>query len=189
MAKDNPPNATSQDGTSWMSLFWAAIVVMLIYAGFAVVTFIRAGDGTLTDSVWSHTLWVVQGVEAVAFTAVGWLFGREVRRGEADAAKKQADAATENAGHAKENARSSEEKAEQARNAEKAWQERASSAELRGGRLAEAVRTAAALVPSQTGDASGLAESVAAPSASRVAGAPTAMAPLRNLADDLFPPG
>jgi hypothetical protein len=160
-------------------LFWAAIAVVASYAVFAALSFYRAGDGGMSDVAWSHTVWVVQGVEAIAFTAVGWLFGREVRRGAAEAAQHQAHTATQDAQAARADAQVMQTKVERARDDEKAMRDRASAAETAGSRLAEAVRTAGAMGLVRQG----------APVRQVAGGGTTGPAdPVRELADRLFPP-
>ena len=75
-------------------------------------------------------MFVFSSVEAIVFTAVGWIFGLEVHRAQAESAQKDADDAKEDA----------EEKSQLAdRRAEEAAEERA-----KGMRLAGAVETFAA---------------------------------------------
>jgi hypothetical protein len=43
-----------------------------------------------SDLAWSRRMYVFSAVEAIAFAAVGWLFGKEVHREQAHAAEKRA---------------------------------------------------------------------------------------------------
>ncbi|WP_256795761.1 hypothetical protein [Terrabacter sp. Ter38] len=79
-----PPTSASASGASWRWLFWAAIAIVFAYVVFVLLAFVRADD-KLPETDWSRSVYVLLGLEALAFTAVGWLFGREVHRGEARA--------------------------------------------------------------------------------------------------------
>ncbi|MFC5666779.1 hypothetical protein ACFP3U_27910 [Kitasatospora misakiensis] len=59
------------------------VVVTVTYVIFAALLWANAEDG---DPAWTHRLLVFSGVEAIAFAALGWLFGREINRHAADAA-------------------------------------------------------------------------------------------------------
>lgn len=73
----------------------------MVFLALSVWLFTAADDEGTTEIVWSRYAYIVGGLEAIVFAAVGWLFGREVNRGTAEAAKKQADAATQDADAAK----------------------------------------------------------------------------------------
>jgi hypothetical protein len=109
------------------------MVIATVYLVFALLTYLRADDQGTSEAVWSRQVVVLHGIEALAFTAVGWLFGREVHRGEAESAKKQAEAAQGEAHQARAESQA-------ARADEIAARERAADAEKSGWRLAEAVR-------------------------------------------------
>ncbi|MGV1007176.1 MAG: hypothetical protein ACOYBY_01050 [Dermatophilaceae bacterium] len=149
-----------------------------MFVGFAWLLFVRADDN-LREADWSRSVYVLLGVEAIAFTAVGWLFGREVHRGEAEAATKTADYAKQDAARANDEAKEHRGKVESAREQESDARERAVAAETKGRALAEAVR------------ASGEGAVVTAGDERTLAGASVGEAPtqsLRILADRLFPP-
>ncbi len=73
----------------WWQL-WITVAVLLAFGSAAVYMLSVATD---TDAdVWQRRVYVFSGVQAIAFTAVGWLFGREVNSG-ARAEARQANAA------------------------------------------------------------------------------------------------
>lgn len=76
----------------------AGIVAGVVVVGFilAVAYLFWAARNTSPDE-WQRMIFVFSGVEAVVFAAVGWLFGREVSRGQAKAAEQRADANQEQA--------------------------------------------------------------------------------------------
>lgn len=176
----NPTRSPKPDGPSWQRLLPIAMLIVVVYLAFALVAFIRADD-PLTETLWTRSAWVVQGVEAIAFTAVGWLFGKEVHRGEAEQAKERADEAKGEAKDAKQDAKAAVSRADAAKDDLVETRERAVVAEHAGQRLADAVRAATA----ETVDG-GNERTRSLPEAG--AGAGAGLADVRVLADRLFPP-
>jgi hypothetical protein len=73
---------------------WQLGVTVALLAGFAALV------GLLTmlashgdETVWQRRLYLFSAVEAIVFTAVGWLFGREVHRSSEASARQDAAAA------------------------------------------------------------------------------------------------
>jgi hypothetical protein len=64
----------------------------------------RADNSDVTEIVWSRYVYLFGGFEAVVFTAVGWLFGREVHRAAVETATKHAAEYKEEADAAKDEA-------------------------------------------------------------------------------------
>jgi hypothetical protein len=73
----------------WWQL-WITVAVLLAFGSVAVYMLAVATDSD--SDVWQRRVYVFSGVQAIAFTAVGWLFGREVNSG-AKAEARQASAA------------------------------------------------------------------------------------------------
>lgn len=73
----------------WWQL-WITVAVLLAFGSVAVYMLSVATDAN--PDVWQRRVYVFSGVQAIAFTAVGWLFGREVNSG-ARAEARQANAA------------------------------------------------------------------------------------------------
>jgi hypothetical protein len=172
---DNSTSASAAStGASWQWLFWAAAVIVIVYIIFALLAFGRADD-KLAETDWSRSVYVLLGVEAIAFTAVGWLFGREVHRGEAQAAKQDAAQAKSDAKEQRSNVDGAKEKEAGAR-------ERAVAAEVKGRALADAMRAAG-----PNGSASIGGDERTGDRGAPAPGVPP-MDALRGLADSLFPP-
>jgi type VI protein secretion system component VasK len=84
-------------GRSKNSLALVVTVVALVaYAVFVWQMWGKA-DGQNNEVEWSRLVGLLTGVEAIVFAAVGWLFGREVNRAQAE----QAATAQKEAGEAK----------------------------------------------------------------------------------------
>ncbi|HLH99545.1 MAG TPA: hypothetical protein VKV06_02085 [Acidimicrobiales bacterium] len=75
------------DDSHWRSQFWVTVALLL---ALVVVSIVLLASANTNESVWQHRTYVFAAVDAVALTAIGWLFGREVHRGEAQAAKTDA---------------------------------------------------------------------------------------------------
>ncbi|AXO33200.1 hypothetical protein MicB006_0896 [Micromonospora sp. B006] len=70
-------------------------VVMLVGFAALVVAMMALANGS--DAVWQRRVYVFGAVQAVVFTAIGWLFGREGSRSTVAAARKDAEAAKQEA--------------------------------------------------------------------------------------------
>ena len=68
-------------------------IVTAIFVAAAIVLILNAN--TVSPEAWSRLVYVFGGIEAIAFTAVGWVFGAEVNRQRADKAEERADQATQ----------------------------------------------------------------------------------------------
>ncbi|WP_433307231.1 hypothetical protein ACQP2F_22980 [Actinoplanes sp. CA-030573] len=76
----------------WGWQFWVATGLLIGFAVLVVAMIWLAGGD---DVVWQRRLYVFGAVEAIVFTAVGWLFGREVNRSAVDSARADATEARE----------------------------------------------------------------------------------------------
>lgn len=91
---------TPKAGAPTAVLLGIAIALLIGYAVTVFALFEAADNSTVTEPVWSRYIYLLGGLEAIVFTAVGWLFGREVNRKQAE----QAEAATNEAKAAKKEA-------------------------------------------------------------------------------------
>jgi hypothetical protein len=73
-----------------------AVLVTAVYVTFIGLLWSRAADG---DPQWTHELLLFSGIEAIAFAALGWLFGKEVNRHALDSAENAVARAHESAVH------------------------------------------------------------------------------------------
>lgn len=73
----------------------AVFVAVVLLLGFgALVWFLVTQAGSAAEGTWSRFVYLFGSAEALVFTAVGWLFGREVNRQAAQNAEARADQAT-----------------------------------------------------------------------------------------------
>jgi hypothetical protein len=89
--------SSNNNGLSPMLLFFIALGLILVYLVILWLLFRSADDQGANETVWGRYMFLLGGLEAVVFTAVGWLFGREVNRKQAE----QAEQATQEAADAK----------------------------------------------------------------------------------------
>lgn len=146
-------------------LLIVALVVLILFV--PLVLWMLAGTTVKEETVWARRVYVYGTVEAIVFTAVGWLFGREVHREQASSAKQDAQEAKGEAASARQEASTKSEEA--------------AVAKTKGHALAAAVRNTA---PPTTGTRGrggsatvGLEGTASQPPQN-----------LRSLADELFPP-
>lgn len=127
-----PPLSAANAGGSLLPWRWQFIVASGLLVAFVVLTVFMLSWADAPEGVWKNRVFVFSSVEAIVFTAVGWIFGREVHRTQAESARKDADDAKEVAG----------------KKADQAAEERA-----KGMRLAGAVETLVAGTASTGGHA------------------------------------
>jgi hypothetical protein len=65
-----------------------AVLLLVTFGAFAVFLVLNADTGNAVE--WERWVYVFGAIQAPAFTAIGWLFGREVNRERADAAERRA---------------------------------------------------------------------------------------------------
>jgi hypothetical protein len=87
----------SEAGASPAVLLAVAIGLLVIYVVILYFLFKGADDKDMSETIWGRYTYLLGGLEAIVFTAVGWLFGREVNRKQAE----QAEQATQEAAEAK----------------------------------------------------------------------------------------
>jgi|GEM_PF-1400194 len=73
----------------------AVAVAILLLVAFGVLIFFLLGEARSADEdTWLRFMYIFGAAEALVFTAVGWLFGREVNRQSTENAEARADQAT-----------------------------------------------------------------------------------------------
>jgi hypothetical protein len=149
-------------------------VAILALLGFAWFTIFLMGKISAVELQWTRMIYLLNGVEAVAFAAAGYLFGKEVHRQSAEDAK-------QNAEEAKTDATVARMESAQADRRANAAEMLAAEAKANGNALKAAVLAKAGAQPPRR-------ELPAAPSDARPAeAAPSDLAELADLAKMLFP--
>ncbi len=142
------------------------VIALLGFAALVVVMMFDAEHAN--ETVWTRRVYLLGGVQAIVFASVGWLFGREVHRSEAQSAK--ADAA-----QAKDKAQVAEEQAKQ-------WLKKASEETTKGMAIKAAARglsKAPAPGPGEPATRSGPEPPAAGPQTTRTV--------LLNMVESLWP--
>lgn len=96
-----------------------AVVILLIFVGFAIYVL---GLTDTQEPQWSRAVYVLGGIEAIAFAAAGFLFGTEVNRRRAENAEERVTGAENRANAAQDGARKGEALAAQVIAKNEAWQ-------------------------------------------------------------------
>lgn len=99
-AKKDPQQTTS-GGPAWLGTARFVVTVVAL-AAFAVFIYYLIRHSDAADNVWNRYVYLLTGLEAIVFAAVGWLFGAQVSRPVVEQAKE--------AGQAKEAAAAEREK-------------------------------------------------------------------------------
>jgi hypothetical protein len=79
----------------------AALVAVVAFAAFVIAMLRLAGA---EETAWTRALYLFGGIEAVAFAAGGFVFGREVHRQQAEKAEQRAEQALQQAEQARQRA-------------------------------------------------------------------------------------
>jgi hypothetical protein len=89
--------------SSWQDISTAAIGLLAIIGfGWFIIYLVRqAANPSMSELIWTRMTYLLTGVEAIAFAAAGYFFGKEVHRKQAESAEKRADIASEQADDAK----------------------------------------------------------------------------------------
>jgi hypothetical protein len=99
------------------------VIAVAILVGFAVLLYhMYRIAPTREEVLWNRSLALFGSVEAIAFTAAGYLFGKEVHREQAQKAEERADATAAEAGQAQTAAAEARAKGESLRRAIEAKQ-------------------------------------------------------------------
>lgn len=93
--KGEDGKAEPKSGVPWVVLLIIALLLIGVYVIAVWILFGLADDAGTSEIIWGRYTFLLAGFEAVVFTAVGWLFGREVNRKQAEQAEKATKAAQE----------------------------------------------------------------------------------------------
>jgi hypothetical protein len=107
MANNHQENPPAADLPGWLRVtkeLVTILVAVLAIVAFGVVIAVLFARLDLSDREWTRATYLLNGVEAVAFAAAGFLFGREVNRQRAEKAEEAVDKANSDAQAANKNA-------------------------------------------------------------------------------------
>jgi hypothetical protein len=108
--QNNPPpadNAQPSRLDQFIKLGTFIIAVLFLVILFIIIFNLFRRTGA-TEIAWQRSVYLLTGVEAIAFAAAGYLFGRDVHRGTAQEAQTRADQAMERADQETERANAAE---------------------------------------------------------------------------------
>jgi type VI protein secretion system component VasK len=157
MPTPDDDTSTELTGARYWVTWILAVALLVLFALSCWLLFRLADDTGVDEKVWARYLYVFGALQAIVFTAVGWIFDREVHRSAAEAATKDAKRAKQEAKDA----------------ANEAKQEA-----VRGHALAEAVKAS-------VGALGGLDRIGAA--SSETTSMPSQLISLKQMADKLYP--
>jgi len=89
--------AGGKSDVPWGILLAISLVLIAVYLVGVITMFQLADDSGTSDPIWERYTFLLAGFEAIVFTAVGWLFGREVNRKQAERAEQATDDAQKKA--------------------------------------------------------------------------------------------
>jgi hypothetical protein len=64
------------------------LIAVIAFAVFVVFLSVLLSRANMSDLQWNRYIYLLTGIETIVFTAIGWLFGKAVHRGEAQQAEK-----------------------------------------------------------------------------------------------------
>lgn len=112
---------------TWRDSLAAAVAVCALLAFLALVLLMFLQRGS-SETTWSRLVYLLTGLEAVAFAGAGWIFGKEVHKAEAQRAEQEVQTERQRASESEDKAREASEVAH--------------AEQIRGARLVQAVETA-----------------------------------------------
>lgn len=83
-----PGDSDASEGWKDLTVFAVALLALMGFAWF--VKYMLGRTTSANELEWTRAIYLLSGVEAIAFAAAGYLFGKEVHRREAENAEKRA---------------------------------------------------------------------------------------------------
>jgi len=90
-------SVNESNSENWFKIT-AVILAVFILAGYAFFLYFLIGKASteVDEKIWTRLIYLFAGVEAIVFSAAGFIFGRQVNRGRALKAEKDAKEAQKN---------------------------------------------------------------------------------------------
>jgi hypothetical protein len=102
--RPTPPPKPTPSTTPWITYVGLVVAVLALFSFGLLIMYMLTRTSDATELEWQRDVYLLSGVEAVAFAAAGFLFGKEVHRQQAEQATARADKAEEKAAEAQQNA-------------------------------------------------------------------------------------
>jgi hypothetical protein len=99
-----PKPAPTPSTSPWITYVGLGVAVLALFSFGLLIIYMLTRTSDATELEWQRDVYLLSGVEAVAFAATGFLFGKEVHRQQAAQATARADKAEEKAAEAQQNA-------------------------------------------------------------------------------------
>jgi len=99
-----PPAPPTPPATPWITYVGLVVAVLALFSFGLLILYMLSRTSNATELEWQRDVYLLSGVEAVAFAAAGFLFGKEVHRQQAEQAMARAGKAEEKAAEAQQNA-------------------------------------------------------------------------------------
>lgn len=77
--------------STWREVVALSTAGLALLAFFVLLFYLLSQVQELSDIAWTRAVYLLTGVEAIVFAAMGFVFGREVQRGRAEKAEERAD--------------------------------------------------------------------------------------------------
>ncbi len=95
-----PPTSSTNP---WITTVGLVVAVLALFSFGLLILYMLSRTSNASELEWQRDVYLLSGVEAVAFAATGFLFGKEVHRQQAEQATARADKAEAKAAEAQQN--------------------------------------------------------------------------------------
>ena len=178
--KPTPPASA----TPWITYVGLFVAVLALFSFGLLIMYMLTRASGATELEWQRDVYLLSGVEAVAFAAAGFLFGKEIHRQQAAQATTRADKAEEKAAEAQQNAQLANRTAIEVRSRARALTA-AINAKAEG--YAQEAQTRHVSTPAPTESMAPMAEQTPQPPAAQPSSSQADLLELQRLAKELFP--
>jgi hypothetical protein len=150
------------DGVPPWALFTAAAILLALFVAFVIFLLVEATKSSVGETQWTRMYLVYGTAEAIAFTVVGWLFGRQVSRTALRSSKEQLDSARQHEHDARDREQRAQQHAAQAHDQARVARDEARRHELVANQFKERARAFLVMAPGSPARASRMTAKVAA---------------------------
>jgi hypothetical protein len=150
------------DGVPPWALFTAAAILLALFVAFVIFLLVEAAKPRVGETQWTRMYLVYGTAEAIAFTVVGWLFGRQVSRTALRSSKEQLDSARQHEHDARDREQRAQQHAAQAHDQARVARDEARRHELVANQFKERARAFLVMAPGSPARASRMTAKVAA---------------------------